>query len=92
MWEETGDCLGKKGAARLRVRLRSQEMPLLVWSPLSRAPRPPPSHIEPRGRLGQETPPTAAARPPKVRGLLCQRRAGEGAQTDGCVRGEAALS
>ena len=72
MWEETGDCSGRKGAARLRVRLRSQEMPLLVWSPLSRAPQPPPPHIESRGRLGQETLPTAAARPPKVRGLLCQ--------------------
>lgn len=78
MWEETGDCSGRKGAARLRVRLRSQEMPLLVWSPLSRAPQPPPPHIESRGRLGQETLPTAAARPPKVRGLLCQCRAGGG--------------
>lgn len=53
-------------------------MPLLVWSPLSRAPQPPPPHIESRGRLGQETLPTAAARPPKVRGLLCQCRAGGG--------------
>lgn len=68
VWEETEIVQGGRGAARLRVRLRSQEMPLVGGSPEPGSSwEPPPPHVESRGWLGQVTLPTAAARPPKVR-------------------------